>query len=738
MNRYLFLIIILIFLILPFNLRAASAIFTDSLVKGSLSTIYYYASDGYRYVFPNNKTYESWFNDYSQVQTVADGDLSQIPLGGNVTYRPGIKMIKITTNPKVYAVAKGGVLRWVKTEETARELYGENWSKKIDDVPDSFFVNYEEGEPIESASDYDSEIVSAAVMTINSDKGIIESGSTVQADTEVGSISSEEPLSDDSADNEILFPEPESPVISNVRVSSIGEDTVTIEWRTDVTADSKVSYATSSPVSSADAITNLIDMNYTTNHSVSPYSLTADAVYYYTVVSTDENGKTSTSSEQSFTTVTSFIKTSEWKSTKLAENTEGHVFVWNNSGCSVVYKKGKDLFFLKIDSNGNTKRDPVSLLGGGDFDIIFSPELVFNGEGYGLSWVGNKKGVQNLYFATLDVNGNKLTEISVTDFNDIALKGEKPVLIWTGNNYALSWVRSNSVYFAKVASNGENFIVKNKNILTTAKSQENNGAAVSLAWNGINFGISWVDIRNAEKPAIYYNILNSKGESLLADTKISGTGMTAGEPHIFSDREYFDIFWRESTAHDVNDNSVYFTKMDSSGMKITCNINLNTKGDNETNVAVTNGDNGYGVVWTSDKEDNVYFKGVNKEGVITSTNSSISGINGSNDRGKVLWSGFEYAVIWQNIQDNISSLYFADESQANVLGVKIKNNSLSMKPTWLVKDKQSAKVYYVNKDLCLRWIVNEKSALKHFGTNWNKMIKEFGNIQGYKFCENLE
>ena len=31
----------------------------DSLIKASFPTIYYYASDGYRYVFPNNKTFGS-------------------------------------------------------------------------------------------------------------------------------------------------------------------------------------------------------------------------------------------------------------------------------------------------------------------------------------------------------------------------------------------------------------------------------------------------------------------------------------------------------------------------------------------------------------------------------------------------------------------------------------------------------------------------------------------------------
>jgi hypothetical protein len=75
-------------------------------------------------------------------------------LGSNVTYRPGVKMVKFTTVPKVYAVAHGGVLRWVKTENVASDLYGVNWNTKIDDISDAFFANYAFGSDINSSNDY--------------------------------------------------------------------------------------------------------------------------------------------------------------------------------------------------------------------------------------------------------------------------------------------------------------------------------------------------------------------------------------------------------------------------------------------------------------------------------------------------------------------------------------------------------------------------------------------------------
>lgn len=63
-------------------------------------------------------------------------------------------MIKIQTDPRVYAVSNGGVLRWVKTEAIAQALYDIHWAQMIDDVSDVLFINYTVGTPIESTDDF--------------------------------------------------------------------------------------------------------------------------------------------------------------------------------------------------------------------------------------------------------------------------------------------------------------------------------------------------------------------------------------------------------------------------------------------------------------------------------------------------------------------------------------------------------------------------------------------------------
>jgi plastocyanin len=162
-------------LLTPFASHAAelSSYFNaGDLIKGSGSAVYYFAQDGRRYVFPNEKTYFTWYRDFSHIVTIPDEHLYSIPLGRtNITYRPGAKMIKITTDPKVYVVDRGGVLRHVTTEQLARSLYNLNWNDRIDDVADSYFTNYRVGTPIQTATDYNPADVMTLTPTVSDDKG---------------------------------------------------------------------------------------------------------------------------------------------------------------------------------------------------------------------------------------------------------------------------------------------------------------------------------------------------------------------------------------------------------------------------------------------------------------------------------------------------------------------------------------------------------------------------------------
>jgi hypothetical protein len=141
---------------------SAATLMAGDLIKASGPAVYYYGSDQKRYVFPNEKTYFSWFADFSSVKTISDAELAAIMIGGNVTIRPGTKLVKITTDPKVYAVTRCGTLHWVESEAIATALWGSAWASGVVDVPDGFFVNYTVGSSISSAVHPDGSLITYA------------------------------------------------------------------------------------------------------------------------------------------------------------------------------------------------------------------------------------------------------------------------------------------------------------------------------------------------------------------------------------------------------------------------------------------------------------------------------------------------------------------------------------------------------------------------------------------------
>ncbi len=120
-----------------------------TLVKrADMASVYFIDQDNRRHAFPNASAYLSYYPDFSGIQTVSAETLAAIPLGSNVVMRPGTYLVKIQSDPKVYAVEPYGVLRWISSEAIAQSLYGADWASKIVDVDVTFFINYQIGSDV--------------------------------------------------------------------------------------------------------------------------------------------------------------------------------------------------------------------------------------------------------------------------------------------------------------------------------------------------------------------------------------------------------------------------------------------------------------------------------------------------------------------------------------------------------------------------------------------------------------
>ncbi|MDP2812785.1 MAG: hypothetical protein Q8O32_03780, partial [bacterium] len=137
------------------NVKAAGSYGAGSLLALSGvkdAAVYYIGSDAKKYVFPDPKTYYTWYANFDDVVKVNVAELDMYEDGGAVTYRAGTKLVTHENTAKVYAVEPGGVLRWIPTAEVAEDLYGANWGAMVMNViPGYFSSSYTTGTDLASS-----------------------------------------------------------------------------------------------------------------------------------------------------------------------------------------------------------------------------------------------------------------------------------------------------------------------------------------------------------------------------------------------------------------------------------------------------------------------------------------------------------------------------------------------------------------------------------------------------------
>jgi hypothetical protein len=123
----------------------------------SFSTVYYVDEDYTRHPLWDRQTYFTWNDSWDEVTWVTDATLPTMPLGAVLPPKPGVALIKIQSDPRVFAVEEGATmyrpaLREILNEPTARNLYGPFWNDYVIDLEPTLFSHYTVGEAM-SADD---------------------------------------------------------------------------------------------------------------------------------------------------------------------------------------------------------------------------------------------------------------------------------------------------------------------------------------------------------------------------------------------------------------------------------------------------------------------------------------------------------------------------------------------------------------------------------------------------------
>ncbi len=117
-------------------------------------TIYRIGEDGSRQVVWDTTTFFTWKQSWDDVIWVSDATLATLPLRGIVLPQPGKILLKIVSDPRVYALEEGDdglmSIRWIPSEDVARDLYGERWSDMVVDYDPTLMRNFVRGDMLTS------------------------------------------------------------------------------------------------------------------------------------------------------------------------------------------------------------------------------------------------------------------------------------------------------------------------------------------------------------------------------------------------------------------------------------------------------------------------------------------------------------------------------------------------------------------------------------------------------------
>lgn len=138
----------------------------NATASDACHTVYYYGDDGMRHAFPSEGVYKSWYDNFQNVKTVSASFLANLPIGKNVTYRPGSVLVKFFSDAAVFAIDKGARLRHYESASLVTMDYGASWSSLLVTLADILRGNYATGAKIDEAGDYDPQAAWDSVKSI--------------------------------------------------------------------------------------------------------------------------------------------------------------------------------------------------------------------------------------------------------------------------------------------------------------------------------------------------------------------------------------------------------------------------------------------------------------------------------------------------------------------------------------------------------------------------------------------
>ncbi|HEU5055559.1 MAG TPA: hypothetical protein VFU21_03515 [Kofleriaceae bacterium] len=273
-----------------------------------------------------------------------------------------------------------------------------------------------------------------------------------------------------------------------------------------------------------------------------------------------------------------------------------------------------------------------------------APSLVWTGSEYGIAWVDDRGGNDEIFFARVAPDGALVGEaVRVTDSPG---EGRDPSLVWTGEEYAVAWVDdlegNFEVYLARLSASGE----LAAGPLRVTDDPEFSGSP-SLVWTGSELVVAWNDGRDGNFE-IYLARLDPDGTKIGGDLRFTTDGSFSATPSLAWTGDELAIGWADD--RDGN-NEIYFGRADAAGARVGTDVRVTDQMGYSSSPQVAVAGDARPVAWLDlrDPDRELYFARLTAAGASETGDvrlSDLAAATGSATSAAVAWTGDELGVAY--------------------------------------------------------------------------------------------
>jgi len=201
----------------------------------------------------------------------------------------------------------------------------------------------------------------------------------------------------------------------------------------------------------------------------------------------------------------------------------------------------------------------------------------------------------------------------------------------------------------------------------------------SLAWNGLEYAIAWMDYRYHDRDQgiycepdlpveIYFVRVSAAGEKIGNEISVTRKKKCSKYPNLFWNSDHYDLFFWA-------DHKIYYLKLSGEGEAIEFPVIIAEDATEWTIPDIIQVDHTYGISWVGN--NNFYFAKFDPEKPVNTRNPKILKISDDREGAfmggyegmppSVFWTGSYYGVCWSEYQSDINVTLI---SPANLIPIK--------------------------------------------------------------------